>query len=204
MKSIELHNNYLCMRHARSIANEQHIIVSDPTTGIGQYGLTFEGKKQVFEAIAKNDALWKITHIYSSDFLRAYQTARIVAKHMNNMPVITDARLRERYFGRFEGSDSENYHAVWDMDCASEFDAACLDVEPVRSVAKRMLSFVLDCENRHREGVILVVSHGDPLQILYAIAKGVPAHRFATLPHFTNAEVRLLPVKFSVQKELVL
>ncbi|MEJ5361355.1 MAG: histidine phosphatase family protein [Spirochaetota bacterium] len=203
MKSIVLHNTYLCMRHAQSIANEKHIIISDPETGISKYGLTYEGEHQVLQAIVTNKEIQNITHIYTSDFLRAYQTAKIVARHYNNVPIITDVRLRERYFGQFEGTHSENYHKVWDMDCSKEFDVACYNVESIHAVAQRMLSFVLDCEKNLTNHNILVVSHGDPLQILYAIASGLTAHQFKSLPPFTNAEVRILPSHFTIQEEYV-
>lgn len=202
MKSIVLQNTYLCMRHAQSVANEKRIIVSDPATGIHNYGLTEEGKKQVL-AIVTDNRIHSLDHIYSSDFLRAYQTASIIAQHCNNIPVITDARLRERFFGQFEGTNSENYHKVWDMDCATEYDVACYNVEPVLIVAKRMMSFLFDCEKFHSQKNILIVSHGDPLQVLYAIAHGLKPGQFKTLPHFANAEVRVLPSTFTTQEEYV-
>ncbi|MCX8123943.1 MAG: histidine phosphatase family protein [Spirochaetes bacterium] len=201
MKSIVLHNTYLCMRHAQSEANEQHIIKSDPATAIGSFGLTKEGEKQVLQAIVTDKRLCSITHIYSSDFLRAYQTAEIIARYLNNIPVITDSRLRERYFGQFEGTNSENYHIIWDMDCKLENTTDCYDVEPIHAVAKRMLSFLQDCERIHRHHTILIVSHGDPLQILYAIANGLAPQQFTSLPHFANAEIRQLPKTFAIQEE---
>ncbi|MDH7552763.1 MAG: histidine phosphatase family protein [Spirochaetota bacterium] len=201
MKSIVLHNTYLCMRHAQSTANEKHIIISDPATGISNYGLTKEGERQALEAIVTNKEMQNISYIYTSDFLRAYQTAILVSRLCNNVPVITDARLRERYFGLFEGTNSENYHKVWDMDCSSEYDVACHNVEPIHSVARRMLSFLLDSEIHPTNQKILVVSHGDPLQILYAVTRGLAAHQFKSLPHFANAEIRILPSHFTIPEE---
>jgi len=191
------------MRHAQSTANEMHIIVSDPETGTTKYGLTRKGEQQVLEAIVTNKEIVSVEYIYTSDFLRAYQTAMIISQQLNNIPVKTDARLRERYFGQFEGTNSENYNKVWDMDCKLEFDVACYDVEPIHAVARRMLSFLLDCEKSHNNQNILIVSHGDPLQILYAVASGVAAHQFKSLPHFANADVRLLPSQFTIAEEYV-
>lgn len=203
MKSIALHNTYLCMRHAQSTANEMHIIVSDPETGTTTYGLTRKGEQQVLEAIVTNKEILSVNYIYTSDFLRAYQTAMIISQQLNNITVKTDARLRERYFGQFEGTNSENYNKVWDMDCKLEFDVACYDVEPIHAVARRMLSFLLDCEKSHNNQNILIVSHGDPLQILYTLASGLAAHQFKSLPHFANADVRLLPSQFTIAEEYV-
>ncbi|MGB4270743.1 MAG: histidine phosphatase family protein [Spirochaetota bacterium] len=202
MATIILHNQYFLMRHAQSVANEKHIIVSNPASALEHYGLTPLGEKQVMQAIAHNKWLDSINYIYTSDFLRAYQTASLVGQ-MVKVPILVDYRLRERYFGQLEGTDSENYHKVWDMDCSKEFDVACYNVESIHAVAQRMLSFVLDCEKNLTNHNILVVSHGDPLQILYAIASGLTAHQFKSLPPFTNAEVRILPSHFTIQEEYV-
>lgn len=203
MKSIVLHNAYLCMRHAQSTANKEHIIASNPKTGINKYGLTQKGEQQVLQALVIDKKFLSVEYVYTSDFLRAYQTAMIISQQLNNVPVKTDARLRERYFGQFDGTNSENYHRIWNMDCKLEFDVSCYDVEPIYAVAKRMLSFLLNCENNHINQNILVVSHGDPLQILYTIACGFSAHQFRSLPHFSNAEVRLLPSYFTIPEEYV-
>ena len=152
------------------------------------------------EAIAHTNELYDVKQIYTSDFLRAYQTALLVA-HITKADVITDIRLRERFFGQFEGTDSENYHKVWNMDCKQENSQICYDVEPLHSVAKRMLSFVLDCESYYVNTLLLIVSHGDPLQILFAKANGLQPHQFRTLPHFANAEIRHLPSHFAIEKE---
>lgn len=203
MKLFTAHNTYVCMRHAKSTANEMRIIISHPDNGISQYGITEEGRTQISMALAHYKELRMINHIYSSDFLRAYQTALMVAHHNGGLPVTTDGRLRERYFGIFEGTSSDNYHKVWDMDCTHNNDAACYEAEPISSVARRMLSFIKECELNHSEKTILVVSHGDPLQILFAVSQELSPNAFTSVPHFTNSEVRILPHQFFVQKELM-
>src|SRR5690606_37206610 len=47
-----------------------------------------------------------IDTVYSSDLCRASETARIATAHLG-LPIQTDAGLRERGFGTFEGSDWE-------------------------------------------------------------------------------------------------
>ena len=191
------------MRHAQSKANQMHIIVSNPEAGVHDYGLTQEGNNQVLKAIAHCNELKSVEYIYTSDFLRAYETAMIIARHMNIINVKLDIRLRERYFGQFEGTDSENYQRIWDMDCRNVNDPVCYDVEPIHTVAKRMISFLIDCKNHHTNDTILVVSHGDPLQILYALSIGLPVNNFRSASHFNNAELRLLPSRFTIDEELI-
>lgn len=180
-----------------------HIIVSNPEVGVNDYGLTQEGNNQVLKAIAHYNQLQSVTCIYTSDFLRAYETAMIIARHMDIINVKFDIRLRERYFGQFEGTDSENYQRIWDMDCHNANDPVCYNVEPIHTVAKRMISFLLDCETNHINDTILIVSHGDPLQILYTVSIGLLINKFKTASHFNNAELRLLPSRFTIDEELI-
>ncbi|HQQ49710.1 MAG TPA: histidine phosphatase family protein [Spirochaetota bacterium] len=203
MHSLQLHNTYLLMRHAQSKANHMHIIVSNSEVGVNDYGLTQEGKNEVMKAIAHCNELKSVEYIYTSDFLRAYETSMIIAGHMNIIHVKFDIRLRERYFGQFEGTDSGNYQRIWDMDCCNVHDPVCYDVEPIHTVAKRMISFLFDCETNHINDTILIVSHGDPLQILYTVSIGLPINKFKTASHFNNAELRLLPSRFTIDEELI-
>src|SRR5690606_12136170 len=46
----------------------------------------------------------RIDTVYSSDLIRAYETARIATAHFG-LPIQTSAGLRERSFGIMEGSD---------------------------------------------------------------------------------------------------
>lgn len=189
------------MRHAESVANALHIIVSDPKYGVHDYGLTPHGHMQVKQAIEHFTRLEQVTCIYASDFLRAYQTAAIISKQYGNIPLITDLRLRERYFGQFESTNSKNYEKIWDMDCSNT--SLCYDVESIVSVVKRMMSFIRECEKKHNHEKLLIVSHGDPLQILFTISLGFPYTKFRSLPHFANAEIRVLPHIIPTSLEVV-
>ena len=47
LKLPKLHNIYFVLRHGRSLANEEGIILSNSLDGISGYGLTDEGKSEV-------------------------------------------------------------------------------------------------------------------------------------------------------------
>lgn len=73
--------------------------------------LSSQGDKQA-QALAVRLSHENITRVYSSDLMRARQTAeRIAAYH--SLPVITDPRLREMSFGEWEGLTFEEIGERW-------------------------------------------------------------------------------------------
>src|SRR5690349_19575671 len=94
-----LRNNYSAIRHAKSKANVQNVIVSCiDNDRASDYGLTGLGRQQALMA-ATGSALPRDTVICSSDFARAAQTARIVSAALGTADVMVTQALRERCFG---------------------------------------------------------------------------------------------------------
>jgi probable phosphoglycerate mutase len=56
----------------------------------------------------------------------------------------------------------------------------------------RVTSVVVDCENRYSGQVILLISHGDALQILQTAFAGQDASTHRQLEHLQTAEIRQL------------
>lgn len=188
-----LENRYFAMRHGHSQANEQSLIVSDPEVGVNAYGLSELGHRQVRARLAQMppgfDASLKIV---CSDFLRARETAAIVAKGLGvTEPVRFRAQLRERFFGEFEGGSDTHYPEVWDRDAV---DAQHCDfgVEPVLDVVSRTLALLLELETLFHGAVVLLVAHGDVLQILQTAFEQLPPSAHRQLPPLQVAEVRPL------------
>jgi broad specificity phosphatase PhoE len=189
-----LANRFSVMRHAQSRANVAGIIVSRIDNDLhGDYGLTGHGRQQALAA-AQGCGLPPDTVIYSSDFARARQTAEIVRAHLGAAEAGIARPLRERRFGHWEGSTVRNYAGVWAADGT---DACHADgnVEPAATVLDRVTAFVAELERRHRGRSILLVSHGDILQILQAGFLRVDPSRHRSLPHLATAEIRLLQFK---------
>jgi len=184
-------NNCYVMRHGQSKANEQGIIVSHPATDRGgDFGLSELGRQQARDA-AGRCGLSSRTLIYSSDFARAWQTAQIVRARLAAPPVIACAALRERCFGDWEGTSVANYAAVW---AADEIDPGHREhgVEPATAVLARAAALVAGLDTEHAGRDILLVSHGDTLQILLAGLAGTDPGRHRGLPHLGTAEIRRL------------
>lgn len=192
---LPLTNRYFVMRHGESLANRAGVIVSDPKRGTKGWGLTENGRRQA-ELAANRYHGPVLACVYCSDFLRARETAEVVAKVLNNIPVETATELRERYFGDWEGASAEQYPRVWALDAANPQHSQG-HVESVAEVRDRLLVLITALEDRHTDQQVLLVSHGDPLQILQTVFAGIPMRSHRSLPHLEVAEIRPMPTPIS-------
>ena len=195
-----LANNFSVMRHGQSKANVEGIIVSRVENDrSGDYGLTELGRKQALTA-AQGCGLPAGTLIFSSDFARARQTARIVRDQLGAVDVVLAQALRERCFGAWEGTSTDNYARVWAADEAGTGEAGATQpdggqpdgVEPASAVLDRATALVADLERRYSGRDILLVSHGDTLQILQAGFLQLDPSGHRRLPALETAEIRRL------------
>lgn len=171
---LRLANRYFALRHGRSVANACGLIVSDAGVAGSAFGLTRSGRDQVRTSVAACSALGPTTLLLSSPLLRARQSAEIAQRLIGCAAPIIDARLRERAFGALDGTSDENYRTVWDQD-VEDREPTIPGVEPVGSVRTRLAALLDEMEERHVDRCILLVGHGDPLQILWTVFAGLPA-----------------------------
>ena len=189
-----LKNTYFVARHGKSLANEQEIILSDPAHGTTDFGLTEEGKEQArlsAEAAKKQGVLDSSALIISSDFTRARETAEIIAGILGVSEVALSPKLRERYFGNWERTHNSNYQKVWDKD---QHDSSHTEesVESVDDVLGRTTELILEIEQKYQGKNIVLVSHGDALQILQTAFEGAHPSQHRSLTHLNTAEIRKL------------
>ena len=190
----QLRNRFFIMRHGESEANRQGLIISSPDTGIANYGLSQQGRVQVMNSItpATQLGLDAATRIYSSDFKRAVETAQIVYRHLAcHYSVETRSDLRERFFGDFEGSENSNYAQVWRAD---EVNASHTkhNVEAATVVMARVTHLIRELDQSQNACKILLIAHGDVLQILQTALLKQPAERHRSMQHLDTAEIREL------------
>ena len=109
-----------------------------------------------------------------------------------------DIRLRERFFGDYDGTSDDHYQDVWKEDLLDPYHTI-KGVESVWSVLDRASSVVQDCEAISRDQSqnqrlwIVLVAHGDVLQILqtgFCNKMNPKDHR--SLPHLETATLRPL------------
>lgn len=192
----KLRNRYFGARHGRSRANEQGIVLSDLYDGqLEDFSLSEEGERQVrasAEAMKASGMLDENTVIISSPFSRCRRTAEIIREVLGaSAQIIFDERLRERWFGNWERKDTGSYDKVW-VDDRTNPDHTIEGVENATGVQRRTASLIEELERRYEGKKIVLVSHGDALQIMQTgFAKACPStHR--NLRHLETAEIREL------------
>ena len=97
----------------------------------------------------------KWSTIYSSDLLRAKQTAQIISDKIE-IPIIYDQRLREVGGGQIEGTTEEE--RIWNW--GKNWRELNLGIESSESVINRVLSILQEISINHINGNILIISHG--------------------------------------------
>ena len=117
----------------------------------------------------------RIDALLSSDLQRAFETARHVAS-VCGLPIATDASLRERHFGEFEGHLSSEIAETWPLESAlwhrRDPDAAPPGGESLRAFSERCVGAVLRIATAHAGRSVVVVAHGGVLDCLYRAATG--------------------------------
>ncbi|XP_004140403.1 uncharacterized protein LOC101220672 isoform X1 [Cucumis sativus] len=176
-----LRNRYWILRHGKSIPNEKGLIVSSTENGIlPEYQLAPEGVEQArlagvqfLKELKENSILLENVRICYSPFSRTIHTAKVAASVLNlpfegpQCKMIEN--LRERYFGpSFELLSHDKYEEIWALDEEDAFKRP-EGGESVEDVASRLAKAILEIESLFQGCAILVVSHGDPLQIVQAM-----------------------------------
>eukprot|EP01038_Epipyxis_sp_PR26KG_P010810 gene10810-14511_t len=226
-----LNNRYIGLRHGESEANMMGVISSSPKIGTINHGLTITGTEQaknsgkmLFELFksmlfSSNETTLQPNNIifYSSDFLRAKQTAEVSFESfykqvlelqtimsqdsVNNSSMynildmvdinirITTA-LRERSFGEYDGENLLYYNRVWPIDTIDANNNRN-GVESINQVISRMRTFISELERSYHNKTIVLVSHADTLQITqtYLCSPTVDPRLFHQF-RFKNGEVR--------------
>ena len=201
-----LQQDYFALRHGQSLANVAGIIMSNPAQACTNYGLSDTGKEQataaaqdVRQVFEKND--YDALVLLTSDLRRAKETAMIVGEKNSILPihqkqVIIETRLRERWFGEWDGTSDDNYHKVW-KDDALDASHEIKGVESVKDVMDRTTKCILEWDELlaseySNRCLVILAAHGDVLQILQTAFEKMDGRLHRTLPHLETAQLRQL------------
>jgi broad specificity phosphatase PhoE len=194
------------------MANEAKVISSNPeyaTLDNGLHGLVELGQQQatvsaellcssyVERTTAQADSSGQFI-VFSSDFMRAKETAEILCRTLvnkgltvsNNGKCQTVPNIRERFFGEKDAGPDSEYGSVWAFD-VNDADHTEFNAESVNSVIMRTTAFVKKLDDAHEGKDIVLVAHGDVLQIMQtAFEKRDPRTHRTTVKHLNTGCIR--------------
>ncbi len=152
-------NRYFVMRHGEAESNATNIIstrVENPTH------LTEKGKVEAEETARKLSGE-KIEIIFSSDFIRTTETAKIIAANIGveEEKIIYDSRLREVNAGDFEGQNVNVYRSYF-SSYGERYTKRPPNGETLAEVKHRIMSFLEEIEAKYSGKTILFVTHENP------------------------------------------
>lgn len=157
------------VRHGESEWNVKSLM-QGKTSGVP---LTKTGIKQAREIRDKFNKI-KFTAIFSSDLLRARQTAQIIA-FQRKLAVTTAKAIRERSFGRYEGKTLKQYQEDL-QEMLKRFDALSDQekfkfvyphgIEGIGETVSRVITWMREVAVAYPGKNVLAVAHGGVLRLL--------------------------------------
>ena len=159
----------ITIQHTQSLHHTNGMVGSWPDWELSDFG------KEQAENIGKNlaEELSEKYVIYSSDLLRAKQTAEIVGKHLGVEPIFK-TELRERNLGEAVGKSVEWLRKNMEKPERTVDDRLFPSAESRREEWNRLKPF-FDEITSNEEEYIIIVSHGDLLSVFNAMWLGLSA-----------------------------
>ena len=205
---MNMKTNLIIVRHGESLGNSKRIMLGSTDLDMSPRG--FE------QAAACADFLKEeqIDFIYSSDLIRAYNTALPHAK-LRGKEVITDKRLREMHVGRWENrpfaeiaAEEGDLYREW----REKFGTLVFPGgESILDAGIRLHKTLAEIAKRHAGSTVLVATHAGVIRSFWGQLLGISPERIgAELPFPINASVSRLsfeddiftPVEYSIHHYL--
>ena len=165
----------LVVRHGESIANAERAFLGHTDVGLSERGRI---QAQATADFLKNEP---ISAIYSSDLIRAYDTARPNAEY-RGIEIVPMRELREIYIGKWENSKIDDIERIY----GEEFTVGWKqnfgiftppEGEPVSAAAERFHNALLSIAKRHIGECVLITAHAAVIRAFYARLIGVAPER---------------------------
>ena len=175
-------------------------VAIDPDNGYDLLGLSVKGRRQAANLAARLRETTRIAAVYSSETLRAHETALAVAEAFG-LPVRADVRLREIHLG----TESVAHLPVADRAAAvrerlagfaamAVRDGSWANVpgsEPATAVGARVTEAVEDIARRHPYEHVALVSHAGTINAYFAAILGTERSFFFPTGNTSLSTVRI-------------
>lgn len=165
--------NLWIIRHGKTLFNEKiqnHVygLTFNKTDSYSDPPLSKKGIKEIKNLSTELKTI-KFDFIYSSEFIRAKQTTKIISHilNFNSKQIFTDSRLNEIYYGIFEGKtfDESCYLKKEIERMNSPLDIRFPDGESFNEVYERINTFLLDLKKKHNTKQILIITHNTVIKL---------------------------------------
>jgi alpha-ribazole phosphatase/probable phosphoglycerate mutase len=150
------------------------------------------------QAVARRLSGERPAAMYSSGLSRAFDTASAIQSAIPSHPELRiDGRLTEGHFGVWQGKTYDSLKIndaqrlqEWETD---RLNAAPPEGESLGEIAKRVQAAYNDIMAENKDKSVIVVGHGGSLQVLIALALGLPLESYWKL-WVSNASVSELRI----------
>jgi len=169
-------------RHGQTDWNDARRVQGHTDTPINAHG-----RRQAAAAAALLAAL-RPAAIAASDLSRAAQTAAVLGE-LTGLPVRLDARLRERFFGDFQGLHADEIAARFPAEYArwrAGDPAPGRGVESLDDLAKRAAEAVRELAEAHPGQTVVATCHGGTVRQCCAALLGWPPDGHRSLRGLAN------------------
>jgi probable phosphoglycerate mutase len=190
----------LLIRHGQSVGNVDGTFGSHGPTPLSALG---ERQAQALIPALTAATDEPLAAIYCSDLPRAVATAQPTAQQLG-LTITTDARLRERNVGRFEGltftAAEQQFPDAFAALMSRDPDARPPGGETHHECLDRMRAACADIVARHARGRVAIVSHAMALNQLLRALFGIPAAMRA--PWFRTDNCAIHDLRFEADGRL--
>lgn len=160
--------NIITIQHTQSIHHTNGMIGSWTDWDLSELGI--KQANNIGRNLSKELADKKYV-MYSSDLLRAKNTAKIIGKHLGITPIFV-TELRERNLGKCVGKSVQWLKENIEKQEKSIDDKMFSDAESRRDEWNRLLLFFNELMTNEYENII-IVSHGDLLSVFNTMWLGM-------------------------------
>jgi probable phosphoglycerate mutase len=157
----------ILVRHGESLSNVTRIFATEP----GDTPLTERGYTQARDVADLIAARFETALVVSSGYLRARETARIIAETLG-LPPVVEPLLHEREVGVHRGQSYESIRSAPDFDPTRPWAWKPREGESFEDVRSRVAPILDRLAEAHRERDVVVVSHGGVMTALWAHVSG--------------------------------
>ncbi|MES1190617.1 MAG: histidine phosphatase family protein [Steroidobacter sp.] len=157
----------ILVRHGESVGNRERIFATAPE----EIALTELGYQQAREAGKRIAMLFQPELVIASSYLRARETARIIAEALH-LPLEIEPQLHERHVGALRGQPYDSVRNLPSYDPRRPWRWQAEGGESFEDVKARVGPILDRLAKLHAQREVVVVSHGGVMSALWSHVTG--------------------------------